>query len=116
MLKEGYEKLAASDLEIKVFEDTFISGSYTAENDGSYLFTLPYDGGWSVYVDGREVQTSPALGAFLSIQTTKGSHNVELKYFPKGLKAGIIISLASLGILIILIVTGKKRNDWEVIS
>ncbi len=116
LLKEGYEKLAASDLEIKVFEDTFISGSYNAENDGSYLFTLPYDGGWSVYVDGQEVQTSPALGAFLSIQTTKGSHNVELKYFPKGLKAGIIISLASLGILIILIVTGKKRNDWEVIS
>ena len=116
LLKEGFNNLSESGLKVDVFSDTYISGDYEAKTDGTYMFTIPYDKGWSVFVDGQQVDTGSALGAFLSFKTDKGHHDVELRYFPRGLKAGIIITLASLGILVILIITGRRQKDWEVIS
>ena len=65
----------------------------------SMLMTIPYDEGWRVYVDGEETEIYKGLGTFISFYVSGGVHDIELKYFPKGLKAGAAISLISLMIL-----------------
>jgi hypothetical protein len=53
-----------------------------------------------VTVDGRKVKTQENAGCFLSFPVEAGKHTVELKYRPKGLGAGIALSVLALLILI----------------
>ena len=45
-----------------------------------------------VRVDGKRVKAEKALGACLSVPLTEGEHTVELRYVPKGLILGAILT------------------------
>ena len=106
-LKSIYEALSPGELKISAFGDDYIRGSVTVDTDAlgyssdraSMLMTTPYDEGWRVYVDGEETEIYKGLGTFISFYVSSGVHDIELRYFPKGLKAGAAISLMSLMIL-----------------
>ena len=106
-LKSIYEALSPGELKISAIGDDYIRGSVTVDTDAlgysfdraSMLMTIPYDEGWKVYVDGEETEIYKGLGTFISFYVSGGVHDIELKYFPKGLKAGAAISLISLMIL-----------------
>lgn len=106
-LKSIYEALSPGELKISAFGDDYIRGSVTVDTDAlgysfdraSMLMTVPYDEGWKVYVDGEETEIYKGLDTFISFYVSGGVHDIELRYFPKGLKAGAAISLMSLMIL-----------------
>ena len=74
------------------------------------MFTIPFEKGWEVYIDGVKQDTKEALGAFLSVNVSAGKHKVVLKYFPKGLRSGIVVSLASVGILTTIIILTRRKK------
>jgi uncharacterized membrane protein YfhO len=76
--------------------------SVNAPEGGNMMFTIPYDEGWSVYVDGKKADTYSIRGAFIGVDMTAGSHDVKLKYTPKGLSAGFIITIIALVLIVIL--------------
>ena len=107
----GITTLQESGLKLTEMSDTYLKGSFTTLTKGAYTFTIPYDDGWTVKVDGQTQEIKKSLDAFLRVDVEPGEHEVELSYFPKYLKEGIIVSLASLGILCILIALWNiKRN------
>ena len=58
------------------------------------MFTsIPYDSGWTAYVDGKEADIQTVAGAFIALDLKAGAHTIEFKYFPRGLHAGILITL-----------------------
>ena len=61
-------------------------------------------------MDGVKQETKESLGAFLSVNVSAGNHKIVLKYFPKGLKTGIAMSLISVGILAVIIVVARRRK------
>ncbi|MDM5145613.1 hypothetical protein ICE98_02747 [Lactococcus lactis] len=64
------------------------------------FLTIPYDKGWSAKVDGKKVAVSKAQSGFMKVSVPAGSHRLELKFFPNGLKEGIICFI--LGILLFI--------------
>ena len=79
------------------------------------MTTIPYDKGWNVYVDGKQVDTYSVYGDSLmafDIENT-GDHEIEFKYMPKIYVLTGIISIASTGVFIGLIAfeyaKSKKR-------
>ena len=49
-------------------------------------------------------------GAFIAIDVPEGTHTVEFKYFPPGLKTGLMISALALVILgVLLWLPGRKK-------
>jgi len=75
------------------------------------LLTIPYDEGYEVYVDGKKTDYFRILDSFVGINLKNGPHSVTIKYIPKGLKTGIIISLiAMVTLLYILVKKCKKYN------
>ena len=98
-----------------------IKGTVTAAQDGSIFFSLPYDEGWQVYVDGKRVETFPVDrgeekvkredgtveyvetedGAFLAAVLPAGTHEVEIVYVTPGGTAGALITGGSLLLLLI---------------
>ena len=65
----------------------------------AYLPVL-YTDGWSAKVDGKSADILPANVAFMGVMLPKGSHTLEFNYMPRGLRAGAIISLGTLAILV----------------
>ena len=69
---------------------------YTADADGHVLFTIPYDAGWRVWVNGREARPLRAAGALMAVPVSAGESVIELRYHTRGQWAGIGISALSL--------------------
>ncbi len=73
-----------------------ISGTVTAKSDQMLFFSIPYDEGWTVLVDGVKTEPTSVGDAFLAVPLEEGEHTVSLTYTPPGFSAGWKISLISL--------------------
>ncbi len=110
---EGYNKLLPGAIEVSEFTDTSIKGTVNAQSDGVFYTSIPYDKGWNVTVDGKQIDTYDLSDeTFLAFDITAGEHEIAFNYSPRGLAAGISISLISLviGFLILIINKIKCRN------
>ena len=95
LFEKGYNKLNKTTLNVSTFNDTFIEGRFTANNDCILYTSIPYDEGWSVVIDGEPVDSENIISladAFIAVKVSKGNHNISFKYTPKGLSTGIKIS------------------------
>lgn len=112
---DAYEQLNGNVLELDKFEDTYVSGVIDAGDGGMLYTSIPYDAGWSVYVDGVKTETVAIKGAELGVLLEAGVHTVEFKYFPVGLLPGSVISVISLLIIISIAVYGHIKKKRRVI-
>ncbi len=76
-----------------------IEGHIDANSNSPLLTTIPYEKGWTVYVDNKKVTHYEVLDTFIAIDLSKGNHKITLKYEVPGLKVGVFISLFSMAIL-----------------
>lgn len=84
-------------------KDSHLVGNVTTEESGRLFFTIPYDEGWTLTIDGEKVELEKTVDLFMSAKISPGSHTYELKFFPKGMKEGIIISCGALILLLLFI-------------
>lgn len=100
--KEVFSNLNQNQLKISKLKNGYIKGTATGENENSYLFTtIPYDKGWHIYMDGKEIKYDEIYDTFIGFKIGKGKHNIEFKYTPVGLKEGILISILAIFISVI---------------
>ena len=79
-------------------QDKYIKCEYTAQGDEMLLLTIPYDDGWSVYVNGEKVEAHKLQDIFTGIRVSPGTNTIELKYTLPGFKIGVIFSC--LGVIV----------------
>ncbi len=105
--------LARGTLNVTENNEDYIKGTVKLAS-GKMLYTsIPYDKGWSVYVDGVEVNDESIVkigDALIGVKMDAGEHTVEFKYTPSGLVAGVVITAIGIVILVILIILKKKER------
>lgn len=79
------------------------------DNDNLLYMSIPYDKNWVVKVDGKKIKADRVLDDFMGISLSKGSHQIELSFIPKGFLFGSMISLMSL-ISLLSLELFKKRE------
>lgn len=96
-------RLTDGGVQVTAHSDTGLTGTVKAPEDGALFFSIPYDTGWTVTVDGQTAETFPIAkepegtdGALLGVSVSAGQHTVELSYRAPGQTVGLLISLASL--------------------
>ena len=109
-LSEVYNVLSESGLTLTKWTDTEVEGTVQAGEDGILVTSIPYDEGWTVYVDGSAVKPEKVKDTFLGISLTAGEHSIRLSFFPKGLKAGMAISGVSLLLFLLLFLWSRKES------
>jgi len=99
-------------MELTKKTDTEISGRIEAERAGLLYLSIPYDKGWSILVDGEETEPYKLFDTFLSVRLTAGTHIVELRYMPQGLKTGGMITAGSIVLLLLIagITAGRRKK------
>ena len=93
--------LKEDSLAITHFDDNHISGKVAANNDELMLFTVPYDGGWNVTVDGAPVEKLILNGGLTGIALKKGNHNIDMAFALRLYNKGLVLS--GLGLLIFMV-------------
>ena len=111
ILEKHYNVLKDNQVDIKKISSSHLTGNIELESDSKILFTVPYDDGWNIYVDGESVNINKSFDSLMSINLEKGNHVIELKFEPNGLKLGIIISSISVITTIIFYLYDKKQNS-----
>ena len=96
VLDEGYKRLNNNALDITEFSGTRIKGNISADENSTLYSSIPYDTGWSVYIDGDKQETFEIANSQLGVMIKAGEHTVEYVYRANGLTAGILISAVSL--------------------
>ena len=114
ILDAGYEVLKQGALNITEFDETYIKGTVDVSENKMLYTSINYDEGWTVKVDGKEVEKVKIGDALIGINLDEGNHEIEFKYEPQGLRIGIIISAATFILLILFILLRfilNKRNN-----
>lgn len=111
----GYEVLTQGELKTEQFDDTYIKGKINASDNKMVYTSVNYDDGWTVTVDGKEVDKVKIAGALIGFRVDAGEHTVEMKYTPRGLAVGLLISaLTAAAVIIFLLIKrpkGKKAQS-----
>lgn len=112
--REAYERvyndLTENMLSVDSAEDGYVKGNINMP-EGKTLFTsIPYDEGWSVYVDGEKTEYYALGGSLIGVDVSPGGHEIEMIYTPQGLYIGIYISLWSWVLLVALVIVMQKKE------
>ncbi len=116
LFEQGISTLNDETYNITEFKTSSITGEITAKQDGTMYTSIPYESGWTAYVDGKEVEINPiANNALVSVDLTAGKHTVTFKYIPKGFTISAIACIFSILIFVALILfetfyLKKKKN------
>ena len=114
-LDKAYDILSQNQMNVEAYANGYVKANVTVPQEKTVLFTsIPYDKGWTVYVDGVETQTVAVIGdAFLALELEPGYHDLEFRYEAPGAKMGMGVSAVSVGIFAIFVITDyiKKRKN-----
>ena len=103
------ETLKNADTAALTVDGGNISGTATADGDGSWLFlAVPYDEGFTAYVNGEETEVVRALTGFTAIQLDGGENEISISFTAKGMKIGIVLTVTGLLLLLAWIFFSKK--------
>ena len=104
----GMEILADETLQVTEFSSDYIAGTIDVKEDGYFYTSVPYEQGWTLYVDGKEAEITPWQDAFVALDNLEaGTHTIEMKFVPGGFKLGAAISLGGLLLFILAIFLEK---------
>ena len=71
----------------------------TLERENLVFYSVPYDEGWSVTVDGKQTEIVKANVGFMAVRVPEGTHTIRFNYKTPGMTAGWIISLCGFAVL-----------------
>lgn len=99
-LNKYVEILSKDNFVIDNFKEDYIKASIDVDKNKILCFSIPYDKGWHIKIDGLDAKTEKINIGLLSVEVEKGNHIIELKYIPPGFKLGSIITISAIFILI----------------
>lgn len=87
----------------------YLEGQINVSENGYFVFTIPYDNGFTITVDGKKTEFEKVNDAFIGFAITKGSHTIKIEFEAPYSNLGKMISLFGIGTTIIVIIYEKKR-------
>ena len=112
--EDCYDVFSASRYNVSSYDSTHISGTMNVAEDGILMFSIPFDEGWAITVDGVRAEQFPVGGALGGVRVSAGEHEITMRYLPPGFLPGLAITAA--GVLLWLVYCyyiGKKRKERE---
>ncbi|WP_028273699.1 YfhO family protein [Atopococcus tabaci] len=108
---DGIEELQAGGIKVLEHSSNSLTANATVSNNQELVvFTLPYDEGWSIKVNGDSVEPIEVFNSLLAVPLSPGMHRIEMTYQTPYLAAGISVSLMSLAALSVTVLLEKKYS------
>jgi uncharacterized membrane protein YfhO len=99
---------------IEKVKDSHLRGTFTAEAGQKLMFTIPFDEGWTCYIDGKGAEITQVLGVFMAVDAPEGTHSYEMKFFPAWMDYGLVLSAAALVGTTVLMIAWKAQKKKTI--
>ncbi len=116
---EDCEKRASNTCDSFTFDSDSFTATITLEQDNLVFFSVPYEEGWSVTVNGQEREVIRANVGFIAVKADAGDNLIEFSYETPGLMVGAVVSGVTAVTLILWCVIPyvyKKRKNTNDIK
>lgn len=88
-----------------------MKGTINITDDSSYMLTsIPYNEGWRVEVDGKQVQPRNVWESLMAIPITAGQHTINMTYYPPGFFIGVAGSAIAILLWCMLWAMDRRRQ------
>jgi uncharacterized membrane protein YfhO len=95
---------------ITKFTQNYIEADINLKTPRHLFYSIPYDKGWSITVDGKEQPFGLSNIGFMGTMIEAGKHHIVLQYEPPHRKTGMVMSLVGLVIFWGAIFWSKKNK------
>ena len=108
VFKSAFEKLSKGNFIITDFTESRLEGTINVSAGQEAVFTsIPFDEGWNVYVDGKQIKISESLESLISFEITPGQHTLKMVYRSDYMVYGFFLSVAGVVLFAALILIEK---------
>ena len=98
--------------------DDWFEGNINAEGESVLLLTMPYDPGWTAYLDEEPVDIEQVDDALMAIRVPKGDHRIFFAFLPVGFNEGLMVTLGALLLFVILMTIQLAlrvyKKEWSL--
>lgn len=112
-MQQAYESLSRQTMVVDRYNDTTVEAHISVATPGKLVISIPYEEGFTLYVDGKKTEIETFADTMIAVTLPEGEHTIKLKFFPKGFKGGIVVSILSCclwGFLFYRASKGKKKG------
>lgn len=110
--KEDCQKRSREACSSFKYDSEGFDAEITLNRSKLVFFSVPYDKGWTAYVNGKPTDIEKVSYGFMAVKAEQGENKIEFRYRTPGLAAGGIISLAGIGIFAVyMLLTRKNKRD-----
>ena len=117
VFEQGYEIVSKDVMETTKLTGNSMEGTIDVSERGLFYTSVPYEEGWTAYVDGKEVEITPVGGSLLAFSLSEGEHDIKLVYYPKGFWPGFAVTMVCIvtfGFLCYYTYYRKKKNKKDL--
>lgn len=90
-----------------------INGTINVSNSGYLITHLPYDQGYQILIDGKNVKSEIVNTAFLGCQIKQGKHRISISFKPKGYHSGFVLSYLGMMLVVLNFIYERKKKNEE---
>lgn len=106
--------LQKNALQIKKHSGGKLSGTINLAKGQRVMTSIPYDEGWTVWVDGKKVAIEKYADTFLTFDCTTGAHKIQMSYVSPGFYSGCIAATISVLLLLAVELWSKARQKKQI--
>ena len=85
-----------------------LEGKINVSKDGYFITRIPYEKGYTMYIDNKKVNAEKVNQAFLGCRISKGTHQIKITFTPPGYTLACIIS--TIGVILLALFYIYQRN------
>lgn len=90
----------------------YINGNINVKEDGYFILSIPYDKGFNIKLDGKEIDYELVDTSFIGFEINKGKHSISISYTAPFSNIAKIISIFGVIIYIsIIIFDWRSKNE-----
>lgn len=108
-LEQAFTVLNEQTMTLTSHTDTSLSGMITVKEAGRLVLSIPYEEGWTLFVNGKETKAEALKETFLSVCLEEGTHEISLSYRTPGFDIGVRISAVCVGLFIFSVMIRRRK-------
>lgn len=112
----AYSILKYDEVDLIEFKENYISAVIDLEEKKSIYTSIPYDKGWKVYSNGKQIKTFSIDGSLLGFDLDEGYNNIELRYIPSYMSLGILCTIITIMSLVIYLIIRKRKINNKIVN
>ena len=115
--RAAYDILSASTLELTHFSNTRVEGRIRCDRTGLLYTSIPQNGCWKAYVDGKEADIVLIGNAMIGLSLPEGEHSIQFVYenraFQFGWKVSLLCAAIYLGLTLLCYKPQRRKGKYE---